>query len=91
GEGGGGFILRTNAEDATDEELAADIAYLRKTWAAVREAGFKSPAGTLLYQDLNLPQRVLRDLAGDRTQSIRIDSASQFEALQAFGREFTPD
>ncbi|HET7796063.1 MAG TPA: ribonuclease E/G, partial [Rhizobacter sp.] len=34
---GGGFILRTNAEDATDEELADDIAYLRKTWGAIRE------------------------------------------------------
>ncbi|HWP18268.1 MAG TPA: ribonuclease G [Burkholderiaceae bacterium] len=91
GDGGGGFILRTNAEEATDEELAADIAYLRKTWAAVRQNSFKTPPGTLLYQDLNLAQRVLRDLAGDRTQTIRIDSATQFEALQAFGREFTPD
>ncbi|WP_019559221.1 ribonuclease G [Caldimonas manganoxidans] len=88
--GGGGFILRTNAEDASDEELAADIAYLRKTWAGVRERSFKSPPGTLLYEDLNLAQRVLRDLAGEDTQSIRIDSRMQFEALQAFGREFTP-
>lgn len=88
--GGGGFILRTNAEDATDEELAADIAYLRKTWAGVRERSFKSPPGTLLYEDLNLAQRVLRDLAGEDTQAIRIDSRMQFEALQAFGREFTP-
>ncbi len=37
GDGGGGFILRTNAEDASDDELADDIRYLRKTWAAVRE------------------------------------------------------
>jgi ribonuclease G len=36
GEGGGGFILRTNAEDASDAELADDIAYLRKAWAAIR-------------------------------------------------------
>jgi ribonuclease G len=35
--GGGGFILRTNAEEADDEELAADIAYLRRTWLAIRE------------------------------------------------------
>ena len=37
----GGFILRTNAEEATDEELADDIRYLRKTWASVRESSFK--------------------------------------------------
>ncbi|MBK6862222.1 MAG: ribonuclease G [Ideonella sp.] len=90
GDGGGGFILRTNAEDATDAELADDIAYLRKTWAAVRERGFKSPAGTLLHQDLNLAERVLRDMVNDETQSVRIDSKLQFEALRKFGTDFTP-
>jgi ribonuclease G len=87
---GGGFILRTNAEEATDDELADDIAYLRKTWAAIREQSFKSPAGTLLHQDLSLAERVLRDLAHDDTQSIRIDSRLQYEALKAFGGQFTP-
>ena len=86
----GGFILRTNAEDATDDELAVDIAYLRKTWGTVREAGLKAPPGTLLYQELNLAQRVLRDLVNEQVQSIRIDSLIQFDALKAFGAEFTP-
>jgi ribonuclease G len=88
--GGGGFILRTNAEEATDAELADDIAYLRKTWGAIRERSFKSPAGTLLHQDLSLAERVLRDLAHDETQSIRMDSRIQYEALKAFGEQFTP-
>jgi ribonuclease G len=86
----GGFILRTNAEEATDDELTEDIRYLRKTWAAVRERSFKSPPGVLLHQDLNLVQRVLRDLAHDGTQAVRIDSRMQFELLQKFGQEFTP-
>jgi ribonuclease G len=88
--GGGGFILRTNAAEATDAELADDIAYLRTTWARVKERAFKSPPGTLLHQDLSLAERVLRDLADDGTQTIRIDSRAQFERLQAFGREYTP-
>ena len=86
----GGFILRTNAEEASDAELADDIAYLRKTWQAIRERSFKSPAGTVLHQDLSLTERVLRDLAHEGTQSIRIDSKQQFDALQAFGAAFTP-
>jgi len=86
----GGFILRTNAEEASDAELADDIAYLRKTWGAVRERGFASPPGTLLHQDLSLVERVLRDLANDLTQAIRIDSRMQYEHLAAFGREYTP-
>ena len=90
GHTAGGFILRTNAEDASDQELADDIRYLRTTWAAVRERALKSPPGTLLHQDLSLAERVLRDLANDRTQSVRIDSRLQFDALSAFGALFTP-
>ncbi|MDO9238253.1 MAG: ribonuclease G [Aquabacterium sp.] len=86
----GGFILRTNAEDASDEELASDIAYLRKTWATIREHGLKAPPGALLYQELSLAQRVLRDLVNESVQTIRIDSLIQFDALRAFGGEFTP-
>jgi ribonuclease G len=88
--GGGGFILRTNAEEATDDELADDIAYLRKTWASIRELSFKSPAGTLLHQDLSLTERVLRDLAHDGTQAIRIDSKMQHDLLRSFGEQFMP-
>ena len=90
GSASGGFILRTNAEDATDAELAEDIAYLRKTWAAIRERSFKMPPGSLLHQDLSLLQRVLRDLVHEGTQSIRIDSRQQFDVLKSFGEVFTP-
>ena len=92
GEGGrsGGFILRTNAEDASDAELAEDIAYLRKTWARIRESATRQPPATLLHEDLSLLQRVLRDLTSEATQSIRIDSREQFDALMAFGREYMP-
>jgi ribonuclease G len=44
----------------------------------------------LLHQDLNLLQRVLRDLVGETTQTIRVDSREQFELLHAFGNEFMP-
>ena len=88
--GGGGFILRTNGEDSTDAELAEDIAYLRKTWARIKEASVKLPAGSLLHQDLDLLQRVLRDLVSDHTQTIRLDSMEQFHRLRAFGQEFMP-
>ncbi|WP_298436487.1 ribonuclease G [Ottowia sp.] len=89
-KGTGGFILRTNAEESSDAELADDIAYLRKTWARIREASARQPTASLLHEDLNLLQRVLRDLVGEATQSIRIDSREQFHALMAFGREFMP-
>ncbi|MEN9538359.1 MAG: hypothetical protein RLZZ126_594, partial [Pseudomonadota bacterium] len=87
---GGGFILRTNGEDASDAELGDDIAYLRKTWARIKAASVKLPPASLLHQDLNLLQRVLRDLVGEQTQTIRVDSHEQFDALLRFGQEFMP-
>ncbi len=89
-DNGGGFILRTNAEEASDAELAEDIAYLRRTWALIRERAQSRPAGSLLHQDLSLVERVLRDLTVEATQTIRIDSQLQCDALKAFGETFMP-
>ena len=88
--GGGGFILRTNGEDSSDAELAEDIKYLRKVWKRIKESATKLPPKTLLHQDLNLMQRVLRDMVTENTLSIRIDSREQFALLQQFGQEFMP-
>jgi ribonuclease G len=90
GQSPGGYILRTNAEEASDAELLEDIAYLRKTWTRVKTAASTQPPKTLLHSDLNLLQRVLRDLVSEDTQSIRIDSREQYHAMLDFGHEFTP-
>ena len=86
----GGFIIRTVAENATDAELRGDIEYLRKLWHGIRGRAFTSPAPTLLHQDLSLAQRVLRDIAGDGTGRIVVDSRENFQKLQAFATEYTP-
>ena len=74
----GGFIIRTVAENASDAELRGDIEYLRKLWHGIRGRAFTSPAPTLLHQDLSLAQRVLRDIAGEGTCRIVIDSRENF-------------
>jgi ribonuclease G len=86
----GGYILRTNAEEAEDAELAEDISYLRKTWRRIQDAAKRLPPKSVVHQDLNLLQRVMRDLVSDQTQSIRLDSLLQYEKLIAFGKEFMP-
>jgi ribonuclease G len=90
GSQGGGFILRTNGEDASDAELGEDIAYLRKAWARIKSASVRLPVQSILHQDLSLMQRVLRDLVSESTQTIRVDSREQFDALKSFGAEFMP-
>ena len=86
----GGFIIRTVAETATDAELRADIEYLKKLWLGIRGRALTAPAPTPLYQDLSLAQRVLRDIAGESTGRIIIDSRENFQKLQEFAAEYTP-
>ncbi|CAG2283088.1 MULTISPECIES: ribonuclease G [Burkholderia] len=86
----GGYIVRTIAEDATSDELAGDVAYLRKTWATIVAQAQRLPATSLLYQDLDLAQRVLRDFANDDTTRIQVDSRETYQRLSEFAGEFTP-
>ena len=57
----GGFIVRTAAETASEEEVRADIEYLGKTWQEIRSRAEQRRAPSLLHRDLNLVERVLRD------------------------------
>ncbi|MBS0309324.1 MAG: ribonuclease G [Proteobacteria bacterium] len=86
----GGFIIRTMAEEASEADLQMDIDYLRKTWANITQQAKEKPAPTLLYQDLSLAQRVLRDFVSDDTSSIQVDSRENFQMLQQFGSMYTP-
>mgnify|MGYP001210681944 FL=1 len=86
----GGFIVRTSAETASDDEFATDIAYLKKTWGDVRDKARVSGPPTLLYEDLYLGQRVLRDFVNPETTRIVIDSRENFQKLTAFAEEYTP-
>ena len=86
----GGFIVRTMAEKASDEELANDIAYLRKIWAEARNAATSACPPALLYEDLTLGQRLLRDLVTPETSRIVIDSRENFQKLSAFAQEYMP-
>ncbi|MFZ4538020.1 ribonuclease G [Propionivibrio sp.] len=86
----GGFIVRTMAENASEAELANDIAYLRKLWRDLQIMAKTAAPPALLYQELSLSQRVLRDFVNPETASIVIDSRENFQKLTAFAAEYTP-
>ncbi|MCL2523207.1 MAG: ribonuclease G [Betaproteobacteria bacterium] len=86
----GGFIVRTMAENASDEEFITDIAYLRKIWADIRDKASTLAAPSELYRELLLSQRVLRDFVKPDTTRIVIDSRENFHKLKVFAAEYTP-
>jgi ribonuclease G len=87
----GGFIIRTMAEAASDRELASDVEYLRKLWHDIQAQARKAAPLALLYQDLNLSLRVLRDFANEETGRIYVDSNETHQAMSHFARQFTPN
>ena len=86
----GGFIVRTMAEGATEEGLTNDIEYLRKIWRDIKEHAKTMAPPSMLYQELSLGLRVLRDFVNPDTDRIVIDSRENFGKLSAFATEFTP-
>jgi len=88
-EKNGGFIIRTVAETATDNELTDDINYLHKLWAGIQEKAKTAAPQTLLYQDLNLSMRVLRDFVTEASERILVDSRETFQKLQDFATLYT--
>ena len=86
----GGYILRTLAETASEEELRADLAYLRHLWQTIHERSAGAEAPKLLYQDLSLAQRVLRDMVNVETTRVLVDSRENFQKLAAFSEHYMP-
>jgi ribonuclease G len=78
------------AEAATEREMQSDIEYLTKLWNDLNDRARDVPAPALLYQDLNLAQRVLRDMATEETSRVIVDSRETFTKMLAFAREYTP-
>ena len=91
GDRQGGYILRTAAEGVGLDELAADLRFLRRLWAAVSRRASAAAGCELLYEDLPLHLRTVRDLARPGVERIRIDSKESFAALESFCRDYVPE
>ncbi len=84
----GGFIVRTSAETATDHELLSDVEYLQRIWSNIVEQAKIAAPQTLLYQELNLALRVLRDFVNDDIDRIIVDSRETYGKLQSFSANY---
>lgn len=85
----GGFIVRTVAETASDADMLADIAYLRKLWDDIQGKANHCIAPCALYLDLNLSLRVVRDFVVPETVRILVDSRETFQKMHEFAHNYS--
>ncbi|MDH3393606.1 MAG: Rne/Rng family ribonuclease [Desulfobulbaceae bacterium] len=88
---GTGFIVRTMAEDATREELEADMEFLLHVWDEIQDANAKVGVGDLVYEDLDITLRSVRDLFSPEISRVVVDDQGTYERVSRFVRIFAPN
>jgi Rne/Rng family ribonuclease len=86
----GGFIVRTAAAEATDDEIRTDVEFLGRTWDTIRAASEQRRAPAILHRDLNLVQRILRDYLSDDYAAIWLDNEEEYSKVVEFVGRFQP-
>ncbi len=90
GEASGGFIVRTAAEGASEEELRADLRFLMNLWNEIKQRSEASKSPALIYHDLSLIERILRDQVSANFSNIWVDSEADYERIVRFLNRFSP-
>ena len=91
GEASGGFIVRTAAEGASEEELRSDLRFLIHLWDEIKTRSDNSKSPALIYHDLSLIERILRDQVSSNFSSIWVDSQEDYERIVRFLNRFSPN
>jgi ribonuclease E len=90
GEAQGGFIVRTAAAGAEEQDLRNDIRFLINLWNEIRGRAETSKAPALIYHDLNLVERILRDQVSGSFSAIWADTEQEYERILRFVSRFQP-
>ena len=88
---GAGFILRTVAEGATEKELIDDMEFLMRLWREVLRKHEKAKPSSLLYSDLDLLLRTVRDNLTEDIDKLVVDSRGEHERAVKFVSAFMPE
>ena len=90
GEASGGFIVRTAAEGTSEDELRSDLRFLLHLWDEIKQRSENSKSPALIYHDLSLIERILRDQISDDFSSIWVDNEAAYERIVRFLNRFSP-
>ena len=87
----GGFIIRTAAEGVSEAELLADLRFFKRLWGALERKMKERKAPAIIYDDLPLYMRTMRDLVRPEVEKIRVDSRENYENVKAFAEDYIPE
>ncbi len=87
----GGIIVRTAAEGASEEELLGDIAFLRKLWATIQGRSERAKAPSLVYNEAELPLRVVRDLFLRDFEHLAVDHERTYRRIVSYLKRTSPE
>jgi ribonuclease G len=87
---GFGLIMRTACEDATPDEIKRDLEFLLLLWDSIQRKKERVSAPNLLYSDLDLVFRSVRDFMSHDVERLVIDAAEEYERLKEFAGTYFP-
>ncbi|MCC6202443.1 MAG: ribonuclease G [Gammaproteobacteria bacterium] len=85
-----GYIIRTAADGADETDLRADMLFLQRLWSSILERRQHAAAPAILYEDLPLVLRTIRDSSTSAVEKIRVDSQETCARVNQFAGEFCP-
>ena len=85
-----GFIVRTVAEISSREDLEADMEFLLHLWGEIKDRATDAAVPSMVYEDLDITQRAVRDLFTPDIQRVVVDDKTTFERVCSFVETFVP-
>jgi ribonuclease G len=85
-----GFIVRTVAKHASEDDIEADMEFLMLLWDEVQDRAKTSRIPSLVYEDLDITLRSVRDLFTSDVDYLIIDNQLSYDKLIQFVNTFTP-
>jgi ribonuclease G len=90
-KGPGGLIVRTAAHGAKKADFVREIGYLHKLNEVLEKRTEQAVAPDLVFQEADLPVRVLRDVFLSDFEKAIIDSEKQFQRVTSFFQRTAPE
>ena len=86
----GGVIVRTAAEGASAEDIERDLVFLQRLWKEIETRAKNAKAPALLYQEAELPLRVVRDLFTDDFEKLVVDDERTQKRIVGYLKKTSP-